>query len=200
MPGWESFIIFSNHPLNTALLIIDLQNDYFPGGKNPLVDSPAAAGQAALLLDFFRQNRWPVVHIQHISRRPGASFFVPGTPGAEIYPAVQPLAGETVIEKQFPNSFRGTRLHAHLQELHIERLVVSGMMTHMCLDAGVRAAVDLGYECLVGGDACATKDLAFGGQVIPAVQVHAAFLAALAAAYAQVADCSRALELLKQNQ
>ena len=200
MPGWTFFKkSCKENSLKTALLLIDLQNDYFPGWKNPLVGSLQAATQAAELLAYFRQNGLPVVHIQHLSTQPGASFFLPGTPGAEIYPAVQPLADEIVIEKYYPNSFRETNLLDRLQSLEIERLVVSGMMTHMCLDAGVRAAVDLGFKCMVAGDACATKDLAYAGQVVPAAQVHAAFLAALSAAYAQVVDTLGIIELLKNS-
>lgn len=182
--------------MNTALLLIDLQNDYFPAGKNPLVGSEAAAGQARRLLDTFRQNAQEIVHVQHLSTRPGASFFVPGTPGAEIYPAVQPLPGETVIQKNYPNSFRQTNLLERLRNLQIERLVVSGMMTHMCLDAGVRAAVDFGFECWVAADACATKDLMYGDVLVPAAHVHAAFLAALAAAYARVMPVDELLAAL----
>lgn len=170
----------------TSLLIIDLQNDYFPGGKNPLVDSTQAAEQARRLLEAFRQNLQPVVYIQHLSTRPGATFFVPETPGAEIYPRVQPQDGELVIQKHYPNSFRETPLLETLNNLKTRRLVVSGMMTHMCLDASVRAAVDYGFECWVAGDACATKDMTYDGVHVPAMQVHASFLAALAAAYAKV--------------
>ncbi len=182
--------------MHTALLLIDLQNDYFPGGKNQLVGSAAAAQQARRLLDFFRQNALPVVHVQHLSTRPGASFFIPGTTGAEIYPLVQPQPGEIIIQKNHPNSFRQTTLLECLQDRRIARLVVSGMMTHMCLDAGVRAAVDHGFECWVAADACATKDLSFGGTLIPAAQVHAAFLAALSAAYAKVLSVDELLAAL----
>lgn len=172
--------------MNTTLLIIDLQNDYFPGGRNPLVGSAPAAERAYRLLEHFRSQGRPVVHVQHISNRPGATFFLPDTTGAEIYPLVRPHSAEMVIQKHFPNSFRETNLLETLQALDTHRLVVSGMMTHMCLDAGVRAAVDLGFECWVAGDACATKDMAYGSMTVPAFQVHAAFLAALAAAYAKV--------------
>ena len=172
--------------MTTTLLIIDLQNDYFPGGKNPLERSAKAAEQARRLLEVFRQSSQPVVHIQHLSTRPGASFFVPETYGVEIYPLVQPQDGETVIQKHHPNSFRETPLLETLKDLNTRRLVVSGMMTHMCLDAGVRAAVDYGFECWVASDACATKDMAYGGVNVPALQVQTSFLAALAAAYAKV--------------
>jgi nicotinamidase-related amidase len=179
-----------------ALLLIDLQNDYFPGGKNPLVDSAPAAQQARCLLDYFRQNSLPVVHVQHLSTRPGASFFVPGTTGAEFYPLVQPLPGEITIQKHFPNSFRETPLLERLHDLQVERLAIGGMMTHMCLDAGVRAAVDTGFDCWVAADACATKDLSYGDLIVPAAQVHAAFLAALAAAYAKVMNVDELLAAL----
>ena len=128
--------------MTTTLLIIDLKNDYFPGGKNPLERSAKAAEQARRLLEAFRQSSHPVVHVEHLSTRPGATFFVPGTHGAEIYPLVQPLAGEVIIQKHYPNSFRETPLLEILHDLNTHRLVVTGMMTHMCLDAGVRAAVD----------------------------------------------------------
>jgi nicotinamidase-related amidase len=64
--------------------------------------------------------------------------------------------------------------------------VIAGMMTHMCVEAVTRAACDLGFECLVAADACATKDLSFQGQAVPAVLVHATVLAALQGSYARV--------------
>lgn len=179
--------------MNTGLLLIDLQNDYFPGGKNPLVGSPAAVEKAARLLAGFRGLGWPVIHVQHLSTRPGASFFIPGSLGVDIHPAVQPRPGESVIQKNYPNCFRQTGLAEFLHDHAIQRLVVSGMMTHMCLDAGVRAAFDLGYECWVAADACATKELVFDGTSVPAAQVQAAFLAALASAYARVMPVEQVL-------
>ena len=77
--------------MKTALLIIDIQNDYFPGGKMPLEGADEAAAQALRLLERFVASGWPLVHIQHIARDPGASFFLPGTTGAEIRPSVQPM-------------------------------------------------------------------------------------------------------------
>jgi nicotinamidase-related amidase len=172
--------------MSIALLLIDIQNDYFPGGKMELHGSVEAAQAAARVLAFFRQHSMPAVHVQHLSIRPGATFFLPDTPGAEIHAAVTPLAGETVIQKHYPNSFRETGLLAHLQPLGVTQLVVAGMMTHMCVDASVRAATDLGFECRILQDGCATRDLTFAGQAVPAEQVHAAFLAALNGVYGRV--------------
>jgi len=172
--------------MNTALLIVDIQNDYFPGGNGELTGSVEAATNAARLLDAARKARWPVIHVQHISTRQGAKIFIPGTPGVEIHKDVQPVTGEKIITKHSPNSFRETGLHDLLRDLHIERLLISGMMSHMCIDATVRSAFDLGFTCTVAHDACATRDLVFNGVSVPARQVHASFMAALSAVYAEV--------------
>lgn len=170
----------------TALLLIDIQNDYFPGGAMELVGQEPAAAQAARLLASFRAKALPVFHVQHLATRPGATFFVPDTAGAAIHPSVAPLAGEVLVTKNFPSAFRGTTLHAALQAAKIERLVVAGMMTHMCVDTTVRAAADLGYTCSLAQDACATKELAFGGERVAAAQVQLAYLAALNGSFAAV--------------
>lgn len=172
--------------MKPALIIIDIQNDYFPGGKMELEGSPEASLQAAKLLEAFRAKGLPLVHVQHISNRPGASFFLPDSEGVNIHANVAPRAGETVVQKNFPNSFRGTPLLEHLRGQGVDHLVIAGMMTHMCVDATTRAAFDLGFSCSLAHDACATRALAFGEQSVPAAQVHAAFLAALNGLYAKV--------------
>lgn len=173
-------------PQKSALVLIDLQNDYFPGGSFELHESSAAVDKAKLALDHARKTGLPVIHVRHESTRPGSTFFLPGTDGAAIHPAVAPIAGETVVLKHFPNSFRETDLQERLTALGATHLVVAGMMTNMCVDATVRAAFDLGYTVTVLHDACAARQLAFEGTTIPAPQVHGAFLAALGMAYAQV--------------
>lgn len=169
-----------------ALLIVDIQNDYFPGGRMALVGSPEAGAQAARLVAAFRAEGLPVVQVRHVSTRPGATFFLPGTVGAEIHACVAPAAGEAVFTKHFPNSFRDTPLLDHLRANDIGRLTIAGMMTHMCIDTTVRAAFDLGFQCTLAHDACATRDLAFGGATIPAAQVHAAYLAGINGLFAKV--------------
>ena len=169
-----------------ALLIIDIQNDYFPGGKMELEGADAAAKNAAEALRSFRDKSLPIFHVRHLSVRPGSTFFIPGTSGAEIHAAVKPQGSEKVIEKNFPNSFRGTALENALKDAGVKELVVAGMMTHMCVDASVRHAADLGYKVTLLGDACATRTQSFGGETVPARQVHTAFLASLNGFYAKV--------------
>ena len=173
--------------MKTALLLVDIQNDYFPGGKMELVGSAAAAEKARMLLADFRGHGWPVAHIQHLSTRPDAGFFLPGTPGVAIHELVAPLDGETIITKNFPDSFQATGLADFLSAQAIEQLVIAGMMTHMCIDTTVRAAFARGYKCCVAQDACATRDLAFDGRTVAAQAVQDAFMAALASVFAKVA-------------
>ena len=171
---------------DTALLVIDIQNDYFPGGAMELEGAEAAGAKAGETIKIARAKGMPVVHVRHLSTRPGSTFFLPGTKGAEIHASAMPEKGETVIEKNYPNSFRGTPLQKRLEQLEAKNLVVAGMMTHMCVDATVRHAADLGYKVTLLGDACATRSQSYGGESVPARQVHAAFLAALNGFYAKV--------------
>jgi nicotinamidase-related amidase len=183
----------------SALLIIDIQNDYFPGGAMTLEGAEAAGQNAAKLLAAFRARHLPVFHMQHLSVRPGATFFIPGTPGAEIHPSLAPAANEKVLEKNYPNSFRETALETRLEAAGTRHLVIAGMMTQMCVDATVRQAFDLGYRITLAADACATRDQSFGGQTIPAAQVHGAFLAALNGLYAKVLPVDEILPTLEDK-
>ena len=173
-----------------ALVIVDIQRDYFPGGAHPLEAPDEALRAAKRLLESFRASREPVVHVCHVWDEPEATFMQPGTEGVEIHPDVAPEAGELVITKAFPNSFRQTVLEQELRARGVEEVVVCGMMTSMCVDATVRAAVDLGFAATVAHDACATCELEFGGRTVPAAEVQSAFLAALADGYARVAATS----------
>ncbi|HEU0265597.1 MAG TPA: cysteine hydrolase family protein [Geobacterales bacterium] len=172
--------------MKRALLIIDIQNDYFTDGRMPVAGALEASLRAKVLLDLFREKKLPLFHVQHISTRKGATFLLPATPGVEIHETVSPLPGEVVITKQYPNSFRETELLAHLRALEVTQLVICGMMTHMCVDATVRAAFDHGFDCITIHDACATRDLLFNGATVPAPMVQGAFLAALGAVYAKI--------------
>jgi nicotinamidase-related amidase len=172
--------------MNVALLLVDIQNDYFPCGRMELSGSLEVSQKAGQVLSLFRERSLPLIHIQHIAARPDAPFFISGTAGVEIHENVNPLSGEPVIKKQFPNSFRETPLLEQLRSKKIDQLAIAGMMTHMCIDATTRAAFDHGFQCTVLHDACATRSLIFNDEIISARQVHAAFLAALSAAYAKV--------------
>jgi nicotinamidase-related amidase len=183
--------------MTTALLIIDIQNDYFPGGAMECAGATAAAAQAAKLVASFRDQRRPVIHVQHLSIRPGATFFLPGTPGAEIHAAVRPVGDEPVFKKHFPNAFRETALLEHLRLKKISGLVIAGMMTHMCIDTTTRAASDFGFPCSLAHDACATRALSFNGVHVPAESVQVAYLAGLNGLFARVRGVDELLTELR---
>jgi nicotinamidase-related amidase len=172
--------------MNKGLLIIDIQNDYFENGPAELVGSNEAAVNAKLILEKFRNENLPVIHIQHISTRSNATYFLAGTKGAEIHENVQPKPNEKIIVKHFPNGFRETALLEYLTSNGISDLVICGMMTHMCVDATTRAAKDYGFNCVVIGDACASKGLEVNGNKVKAADVQIAFLSALNYFYATV--------------
>jgi len=184
-------------PPRTVLLVIDIQNFYFPQGKLPLVEPEAASEQARLLIERFRAKGWPVVHVQHLPKAQASPSPDSGDPQYRIHPNVLPAPGEPVIGKHFANAFRDTDLLATLRRLGTERLVISGMQTHMCVEAATRAAADLGFEVIVASDACATRALKFGATEVPAAQVHAAALAAMNGTYARVVPVGELLEELK---
>jgi nicotinamidase-related amidase len=165
---------------SVALLIVDIQEFYFETGRGPLEGSLEASLVAKGILEVFRERGLPVIHVMHYS-------------GGEIHEHVEPLEGEKVIEKRFVNAFRETDLLAHLQEKGIKKLVLMGMMTHMCLEAATRAAADYGFTCTVIHDACATRDIRFAGKTVKARDVHLATLSALTA-YGKILSAEEFLE------
>ena len=169
-----------------ALIVIDLQNDYFEGGKWTLVGIDAAAANAARLIGAFRQSGEMIVHVRHEFPTTEAPFFAPGSSGAEINPVVSPAEGEMVVLKHSANAFKDTELKDLLDRNGIEDVVICGAMSHICIDGSTRAAADLGYTCTLIHDACASRDLQFNDVTVPAADVHAAFMSALGCGYAQV--------------
>jgi nicotinamidase-related amidase len=173
-------------PGKTALLLIDIQHFYFPGGKSELVNPAEAGLNAKKLLEKFRDTGSLVVHVRHNSE-----------PGGKIHESVQPLEGEKVISKDEVNAFNGTDLLEYLKSHGVEKLVIAGMMTHMCVEGATRAAHDYGFECTVVQDACATKALKFGDVEVNAKDVHYSTLATLNRYYAKVVDTETFLNALK---
>ena len=183
--------------MKPALLVIDIQNDYFPGGKMELFEMEIATAKASTLISQFRKNNWPVIFIQHLTIKPQATFFIPGTDGVEIHQSVKPIQSEKIIIKNYPNSFRNTELQEYLKTQNLNELVICGAMSHMCVDTTVRAATDLGYVCTLIADACATRDLIFNDQRVTAQDVQVAFMAALKGTFAKVLNLEDFIERIR---
>ncbi len=181
-----SFLLltFSTHAqqntntMKTALLIVDIQNFYFPGEGPGLYRADSAAKAAKEVLQIFRREKQLVVHVRHQSKK-----------GFEIHSSVTPLPEEKVITKQEVNSFYKTDLLEHLKANQVTNLLIIGMQTQMCLEGAVRAAHDYGFDCTVVQDACATRDVKFGDKMVKAADVQIAILATLTdGKYARVID------------
>jgi nicotinamidase-related amidase len=172
-----------SEPSGVALLLIDIQYFYYPGGRSELVNPVQAGLNAKKLLEKVRAEGSLVVHVRHNSE-----------PGGKIHEDVAPIEGEKVISKDEVNAFHGTDLLDYLRAHDIGKVIIAGMMTHMCVEAATRAAHDFGFECIVVQDACATRDLEFGGVKVRAKDVHAATLATLNRTYAQVIDTEEFLK------
>lgn len=179
--------------MGTALIIIDVQNDYFPDGKCELYHPNQALNEIKRLLDYFRNLNRPIFFVQHIADE-NASFFIPNTKGVKIHENITPLLSEIVIKKHYPNSFLKTTLLSQLQYRQTTELVVCGMMTHMCVDTTVRASKDLGYEVTLISNACATKELSWNGTYIPAQTVQNVYLASLKDKFAHIMTCQEYID------
>ncbi len=171
--------------MKKALIIIDLQNDYFRCGNMELVDIDDALDKTNDLVKFARKQKYKIYFIQHITNTKGATFFVPNTIGVELNKKLD-IQNDMIIEKHYPNSFRDTKLIEELQKNGINELIICGAMTHMCIDTTVRAGFDLGYKITLSHDACATKDLQFQDYIIKAKDVHAGFMSALGSVFCEV--------------
>jgi nicotinamidase-related amidase len=176
-----------------AFLIIDIQNDYFEGGKMALKGAYEAAENARDALQYFRRKAVPVIHIRHIDIHNRLAFFKPNTFGAEIHQSVKPADCEPIFIKHTPNAFFETELLSYLRGSQIHKLTICGMMTHICIDATTRAAKDFEFEVRLLADACTTMDLEFNGKFATADLVHASFVAALAQYYAEPVKTSKLL-------
>ncbi len=171
---------------NKALILIDIQNDYFTAGKMPVIDAEIVSINAKSLLTYFRKENMAVVHIQHVSIRDGSFFFIPNTAGVEIHSNVKPMENEKIVVKHYPNGFFETELLKFLTHKEITDVVICGMMTNMCVDATVRAAKDFGFNIELISDACTTKDLEINGKSVKAQEVQKSFLASLNYYYSEV--------------
>lgn len=150
----------------TALILIDIQDFYFPGGRLQLTGVETAEEKAIALLSWCREHNYIIVHVMHKG-------------GGDIRKSLAPGQGEKLIVKSEINSFKGTDLADFLHEKGVKKLVLAGMQTNMCLEAATRAASDLGFSCTVIHDACAARDLEFNGYVVKAADVHHASLVTL---------------------
>jgi nicotinamidase-related amidase len=164
--------------MKQALLIIDMQHDNFTDSNMTKTEAQVMLDHTNQIITYAKTKGMPIYIIEHISRNPASTLFLTGTKGAQTHAEID-TAGTTTIIKHYPSSFRETKLQECLNQKGITELIISGAMTHMCIDTTVRAGNDLGYNITLVSDACFTKDLTFGDRVVKAADVQVSYMAAL---------------------
>lgn len=174
-----------------ALVVINAQQGLLGEERGPLPEDLLKRLEG--LLARWRREKRPVLHVRHVSEKPGSPF-ARGSAGAEFLPRLAPLAGEIVIDKTRSSAWSGTALEATLEERGLARLVLVGFTANECIDATARDASERGFETVVVGDATATFDLIGpDGRRIRAERVHELTLANLHALYAPVVKTAELL-------
>lgn len=179
----------------TALIIVDMQVGMSwpePAERNNHQAEQVIAG----LLAHWRAQGAPLVHIRHMSRTPGSPFW-PGQPGAEFQPALAPLPGEHVVEKNVPDAFINTGLERWLHVRGIASVLIVGVSTNNSVEATARTAGNLGFSTFVAADGCyAYAKTDFDGVRRSPQEVHAMALANLDGEYATVLQAQEAVSRL----
>ncbi len=144
--------------MGTALVVIDIQNDYFPGGAYPLWNAEQTLQNVVTAVNRATSAGVPVVLVQHIAAG-SAPFFNAGTAGSELHPAVVAAAqGAPVVVKQFADSFHQTGLEEILARHGVTELLVCGMMTQNCVTHTAISRAAEKYRVTVLTDCCTTVD------------------------------------------
>ncbi len=183
--------------LNKALLVIDVQNEYFTG-KLP-VSYPENSFQSILkVIDFSNQKDIPVVLIQHTNTGENTFTFKKGTCEHEIHEDVLKRDYNKIIEKHLPGSFTGTELESWLKENNIETVTICGYMTQMCCDTTARQAMHRGYNVEFLSDATGTLDISNSAGEISAPELHKAILVTQAMRFSKVISTKEWINDLKE--
>ena len=179
----------------TAVIVIDMQNEYFAGGKMPIPDGMQALNNSKRIVEFAHKNSMPVFFVRHLGAADGP-LFAAGSRFAEFHQDLQPGKNDRVIDKATPSAFVGTDLQKQLDGLGIKQLIVTGLMTHMCVSSTARDAVPLGYSVIIPEDATATRDLAtWNDNVVDHNVLHQAALAGVADVFAAIKTTDAVLAL-----
>ena len=141
----------------TALLVIDVQNEYFDG-QWPIPEGMAALARIEQAIETSQSVGATVVYIQHAVANPDSGIFVPGSHGFDLHARLQPRSGDPRIVKHYPGSFSQTELEPTLRQRHIDTIVIAGYMTHLCCDTTAREGFQRDFRVLFLTDATATRD------------------------------------------
>lgn len=165
-------------PSEKALIVIDVQNDYFPGGKLPLWNAEETLGHIVNAIADAGKQGIDVILVKHIAdKSKGSGFFIPGTTGADIHPDILKAAPDApVVVKHRADAFNGTNLNAVLDKSGIEEILICGMQTQNCVGLSAISKNATPYKPAILSDCCTAETktvhaiaLAGFGDIVPVV-------------------------------
>ncbi|MFT5524105.1 MAG: nicotinamidase-related amidase [Pirellulaceae bacterium] len=171
--------------MSRALLVIDVQNEYFTGALP--ITHPAGHLEKILEAMDAAAGKVPIVVIQHYFPQE-MPFFQKGTPGFDLHPDVAARPRDLLVEKTLPGSFTGTQLEEWLRQEQIDTVTIAGYMTHMCCDTTARQAVHLGFTVEFLKDATGTLALSNEAGEVTAEELHRSILCAQQMMLSEVLD------------
>lgn len=171
--------------MKRALLVIDVQNEYFTG-KLPVTYPSGSLDNITRAIKAAHTNNIPVIVIQHTAPQKDSKTFRKGTKEWELHPQIAGEKYDHIIEKTLPGSFTGTDLEAWLRERNIDTLVIAGYMTQMCCDTTARQAVHLGFSVEFLSDATGTLQISNYAGTVTAEELHKAILVTQAMRFSEV--------------
>lgn len=180
--------------MKRALLVIDVQNEYFTGALP--ITHPAGHLEQVLAAMDAAAGKVPTIVVQHHFPDPDKPFFQKGTSGWELHPEVKSRPHDLLVEKTLPGSFTGTPLEDWLREQGIDKVTIAGYMTHMCCDTTARQAVHRGLTVEFLRDATGTLDLSNEAGEVTAEELHRSILCAQQMMLSEVLDVPTWIERL----
>jgi nicotinamidase-related amidase len=165
----------TEQPIRRALLVIDVQNEYFTG-KLPVTYPGGSLANVLRAMDAARAAGMPVIVVQHTAPQAGSPVFRKGSPEWELHPEVAGRQRDVLIEKALPGSFTGTELEAWLRERGITTVVIAGYMTQMCCDTTARQAMHMGFTVEFLSDATGTLTIQNTAGSVSGEELHRAIL------------------------
>ncbi len=180
--------------MGRALLVIDVQNEYFTGALP--ITHPAGHLEQILGVMDAAAGRIPTVVVQHHFPQLDKPFFQRGSHGWELHPEVAARPRDLLVEKTLPGSFTNTPLDAWLRGRGVDTVTIAGYMTHMCCDTTAREAVHRGFGVEFLSDATGTLPLSNAAGDVTAEELHRSILCAQQMLLSEVLPSSRWLERL----
>ncbi|PKL70417.1 MAG: cysteine hydrolase [Methanomicrobiales archaeon HGW-Methanomicrobiales-1] len=171
--------------MKEALLVIDVQNEYFTG-KLPVTFPERSFEKILLAMDHASVAHMPVIVIQHTNPAPESPTFRKGTMGWELHDEIKRRHADVIIEKNLPGSFTGTNLGDWLKEKGISIVTIAGYMTQMCCDTTSRQAFHRGYTVNFLSDATGTLGITNNAGTVTGEELHRAILVTQAMRFSRV--------------